>query len=145
MTTPMPSQTTRDLPANNSRVASVGISRPARGAAQRPPNAENSNGCSRTPNPSPFRISAQYARASAISWLPVARETAPSLARCADAATLGGDQLRALHQVRDIPELLTGERHQRSAHRSADEPNAIHRRLHPGHTKITDDLRAERR
>lgn len=94
-------------------VAKAGTRSPATGAAQRPANAENSNGCSLTAKPRSLRTVAQYRRASAISRLPVARETAPSLARCADAVTLRGDELRALHQLRDGRHLRFIERGER--------------------------------
>src|SRR4051794_30631375 len=101
------------------------MSSPATVAAHRPANAENSNGCSLTVNPCSRRTLAQYPRASAISRLPTARDTAPSLARCADAVTLRRDELRALHKARDGLELVFAQRRQRRPHRATRNAHTV--------------------
>ena len=54
-------------------------------------------------------------------------------------------ELRAFEQLVDSVALRVVERQQRRTNRSADETDAIHRRLHSGDAEIADDLRADRR
>ena len=123
---------------------------PTTASPTRPGNAEYSNGCSRTMNPS----RAQHDRRS--SRAPRRRrrrqsdaDCAPSRARCGAAAPRASltpwraPRFAAARRSRRVAPARAGAAATEPVRRRV--PRRVHRRFHAGNAELADDLRAERR